>query len=94
MTKLKLHVTPQLVKKVKANADFSKASGPICIPLEVLRKPELFNMRLKESCFQTVGRYGSSYLIYGSCVGENVGERPMAKNDWPVILLSVVSSIL
>ena len=46
-TNLKLHnisVTPKMVKKVIINLDLSKASGPDCIPLEVLKncEPELF----------------------------------------------------
>ena len=55
-TNLKLHnmfVTPKLVTKVITNLDSSKASGPGCIPLVVLKKcdpklsymlAELFNM--------------------------------------------------
>ena len=49
-----------MVKKVIANLDLSKASGPDCIPVVVLRNcdpelsyilPELFIKCLKESCF-------------------------------------------
>ena len=62
-TYLKLHdisITPKIVKKVITNLDSSKASGPECIPVVVLKncEPELshilaglFNMCLKESCF-------------------------------------------
>ena len=62
-TNLKLHnisVTPKMVKKVIMNLDLSKASGPDCIPVMVLKNcgPELsyilaefFNKCLKESCF-------------------------------------------
>ena len=62
-TNLKLHnisVTPKMVKKVIMNLDFSKASGPDCIPVVVLKNcepelsyilAELFNKCLKESCF-------------------------------------------
>ena len=62
-TNLKLHnisVTSKMVKKVIMNLDLSKASGPDCIPVVVLKncepKPsytlaELFNKCLKESCF-------------------------------------------
>ena len=62
-TYLKLHnisVTPKVVKKVITNLDSSKASGPDCIPVVVLKNcepellyilAELFNMCLKESCF-------------------------------------------
>ena len=60
---LKLHnisITPKIIKKVITNLDSSKASGPDCIPVLVLKKsepelshilPELFNLSLKESCF-------------------------------------------
>ena len=45
-TNLKLHnisVTPKMVKKVIMNLDLSKASGPDCIPVVVLKncEPEL-----------------------------------------------------
>ena len=61
-TNLNLHisVTPKVVKKVIMNFDLSKASGPDCIPVVVLKvcEPELsytlaelFNKYLKESCF-------------------------------------------
>ena len=62
-TNLKLHnisITPKMVKKVKTNLDSSKASGPDCIPVVVLKNgepklshilAELFNMCLKEPCF-------------------------------------------
>ena len=62
-TTLKLHnisVNPKMVKKVITNLDFSKASGPDCIPVVVLKNcepelsyllAELFNKCLKDSCF-------------------------------------------
>ena len=62
-TNQKLHnisVTPKMVKKVLTNFDLSKASGPDCIPVVVLKNcepglsyilAELFNKCLKESCF-------------------------------------------
>ena len=62
-TNQKLHnisVTPKMVKKVITNLDLSKASGPDCIPLLVLKNyepelsyilAELVNKCLKESCF-------------------------------------------
>ena len=62
-TNLKLHnisITPKMVKKVIMNLDLSKASGPDCIPVVVLKNcepelsyilAELFNKCLKESCF-------------------------------------------
>ena len=49
-TNLKLHnisVTPKMVKKVIMNLDLSKASGPDCIPVMVLRNCKC----LKEYCF-------------------------------------------
>ena len=62
-TNLKLHnisVTTKMVRKVVMNLDLSKASGPDCIPVVVLKNcepelsyilAELFNICLKESCF-------------------------------------------
>ena len=62
-TNLKLHnisVTPKMVKKVIMNFDLSKATGPDCIPMVVLKNcepersyilAELFNKCLKESYF-------------------------------------------
>ena len=61
-TNLKLHnisTTPKMVKKVIMNLDLSKASGPDCILVVVVKKcepelsyilDELFNKCLKESC--------------------------------------------
>ena len=60
-TNLKLHnisVTPKMVRKVIMNLGLSKASGPNCIPVVVLKNcelelsyilAELFNKCLKES---------------------------------------------
>ena len=62
-TNQKLHNisgTPNMVKKVIGNLYSSKASGPDCIPVVVLKNcepklscilAELFSMCLKESCF-------------------------------------------
>ena len=62
-TNLELHnisVTSKIVKKFMTNLELSKASGPHCIPVVVLKNcepglsytlAELFNMCLKESCF-------------------------------------------
>ena len=62
-TNLNLHnisVSPKMVKKVTMNLNLSKASGPDCIPVVVLKNwelelsyilAELFNKCLKESCF-------------------------------------------
>ena len=61
-TNLKLHnisVTPKMVTKVIMNLDLSKASGPDCIPVVVLKNcepelsyilAELLNKCLMESC--------------------------------------------
>ena len=42
-----------MAKKAITNLDLSKASGPDCIPVVVLKnyEPELFNKCVKESCF-------------------------------------------
>ena len=99
-TNLKLHnmsITPRMVKKVTTNLDSSKASGPDCIPVVVLKNfdPELsyilaklFNMRLKESCFPDCWKVSSVVPVF-----KNVGERSIAKNYRPVSLLSVVSKV-
>ena len=62
ITNLKLHnifITLKVFKKVIVNLESSKASGPDCIPVVVLKNcepelsyipAELFNMCLKESC--------------------------------------------
>ena len=62
-TILKLYnisVNPKMVKKVTTNLDSSKASGPDCIPVMVLKNceselpyilAELFTKCLQESCF-------------------------------------------
>ena len=99
-TNLKLHnicITPKMVKKVIMNLDSSKASGPDCIPVVVLKncEPELsyilaklFNMCLKESCFSDCWKVSSVVPVF-----KNVGERSTAKNYHPVSLLSVVSKV-
>ena len=55
-----ISVTPKKVRKVVMNLDLSKASGPDCIPVVVLKNcepelsyilAELFNNGLQESCF-------------------------------------------
>ena len=59
-TNLNISITPKMIKKVITNLDSSKATGPDCIPVVVLKNcepdlsyilAELFNKRLKESCF-------------------------------------------
>ena len=99
-TNLKLHdisITPKMVKKVITNLDSSKASGPDCIPVVVLKncEPELscilaklFNKCLKESCFSDCWKVFSVVPVF-----KNVGERSTAKNYHLVSLLSVVSKV-
>ena len=79
------------------NLDFSKASGPNCIPVVVLKNcepelsyilAELFNKCLKESCFPDCWKVSSAVAVF-----KNVGERSTAKNYRPVSLLSVVSKV-
>ena len=98
-TNLKLHisVTPKMVKKVITNLDLSKASGPDCIPVVVLKNcepelsyipAELFNKCLKESCFPDCWKVSSVVTVF-----RNAGERSTAKNNRPVSLLSAVSKV-
>ena len=99
-TNLKLHnisVTPKMVRKVVINLDLSKASGPDCIPVVVLKNcepklsyilAELFNKCLKESCFPDCWKVSSVVPVFKS-----VGESSTAKNYRPVSLLSVVSRV-
>ena len=86
-----------MVEKVIRNLDSSKASGPDCIPVVVLKncEPELsyilaklFNKCLKESCFPDCWKVTSVVPVF-----KNVGERSTAKNYRPVSLLSVVSKV-
>ena len=79
------------------NLDLSKASGPDCIPVVVLKNcepelsyilAELFNMCLKESCFPDCWKVASVVPAL-----TNVGERSTAKNYHSVSLLSVVSKV-
>ena len=96
----KLHnisVTPKMVRKVVINLDLSKAFGPDCIPVVVLKNcepelsyilAELFNKCLKESCFPDCWKVSSVAPVF-----KNVGERSTFKNYCPVSLLSVVSKV-
>ena len=86
-----------MVKKVITNLDSSKASGPDCIPVVVLKNckhelsyilAKLFNMCLTESCFTDCWKVSSLVPVF-----KNVGERFTAKNYHPVSLLSVFSKI-
>ena len=99
-TNLKLHnisIIPKMVKKVITKLDSSKASGPDCIPVVVLKNcepelsyilAELFNKCLKESCFPDCWKVSSVVPVF-----KNVGERSTAKNYRPVSLLFVVSKV-
>ena len=86
-----------MVEKVIMNLDLSKASGPDCIPVVVLKNCELelsyiiaevFNKCLKESCFPDCWKVSSVVPVF-----KNVGDRSAAKNYRPVSLLSVVSKV-
>ena len=87
-----------MVKKVIANLDSSKASGPDCIPVVVRNNcvpelsyilAELFNNCLKESCFPDCWKVSSVVPVF-----KNLGETSAAKNYHPVTLLSVISKVL
>ena len=86
-----------MVKEIKMNFDFSKASGLDYIPLVVLKNrelelsyilAELFNKCLKESCFPDCWKVSSVFPVFN-----NVRERSAAKNYHPVSLFSVVSKV-
>ena len=94
---LNISVTPKMVRKVVMNLDLSKASGPDCIPVVVLKNcepelsyilAELFNKCLKESCLPNCWKVSSVVPVF-----KNVGGRSTAKNYRPVSLLSVVSKV-
>ena len=79
------------------NLDLSKASGPDCIPVVVVKNcepelfyilAELFNKCLKESCFPDCWKVSSVVPVF-----KNVGERSTAKNYHPVSLVSVISIV-
>ena len=90
-------MTSKMDKKFITNLDSSKALGPDCIPVVVLKNcepeisyilAELFNMCLKESYFPDCWKASSVVPVF-----KNVGERSTAKNYRPVSLLSVVSKV-
>ena len=95
---LKMHsisVIPKMVKKVITNLiDSSKASGPDCISVVVLKNcepeilyilAELFNKCLKESYFADCWKVSSVVPVFKNVAGST------AKSYRPVRLLSVVS---
>ena len=91
-TNLKLHnisVTPKMIKKVIMNLDLSKASGPDCIPVMVLKDcelelsyilAELFSKCLKECSFPDCWKVSSVVPIF-----KNVG----LKNGKIIMLLAL-----
>ena len=86
-----------MVKKVIMNLVLSKASGPDCIPIVVLKNcepefcyilDELFSKCLKQSCFPDCWKVSSVVPVF-----KIVWERSTAKNYCSVSLLSVVSKV-
>ena len=74
-----------MVEKVITNLDSSKASGPDCIPVVVLKNCE---MCLKESCFPDCLKVSLVAPVF-----KNVRESSTAKNYCSVSLLSMVSKV-
>ena len=96
-TETEISVTPKMLKRVITNLDSSKASGPDCIPVVVLKNcesdfshilAELFNMCPKESYFRDCWKVSSVVPVL-----KNGGERSTGKNYRPVSLHSVVSTV-
>ena len=84
-TNLKLHnisITPKMVKKVIMNLDSSKASGPDCIPVVVLKNCEpALSYILAELFIVSEGALFSILLeglISGPCI-KNLGEKSTLK---------------
>ena len=86
-----------MVKNIIMNLDLSKASGPDCIPMVVLKNcepefsyilDELFSKSRKESCFPNCWKVSSVVPTF-----KIVQERSTAKNYCPVSLLSVLSKV-
>ena len=80
-----------MLEKVIMNLDLSKASGPDCITVVVLKNSELelsyilaelFNKCLKEPCFPDCWKVSSVVPVF-----KNVGERSTAKNYCPISLV-------
>ena len=79
------------------NLELSKASGPDCIPVVILKNceakfsyilAELFNKCLKESCFPHCWKVSSVAPLF-----KKVGEKSTTKNYRPVCPLAVVSKV-
>ena len=73
-----------MVKKVIIKIDLSKASGPDCVSVVVLKNceperpyilAELFNKYLKETCFADCWKVSSVVPVF-----RNVAERSTARN--------------
>ena len=86
-----------MVKKLRKDLDLSKASGPDCIPVVVLKNSEpelsyilaeLFNICLKESHFPKCWKVSLVVPVY-----KNLGERSTAKNYRSVSLFSVIIKV-
>ena len=87
-TNLKLHnisVTPKIFKKVITNIDLSKASGPDCLPVVVLKNCE---PELSYILAELFNKYLRVVPVF-----KNVRERSTAKSYGPVSFLSVVSKV-
>ena len=69
------------------NPDLSKASGPDCIPVVVLKNCEPELSYLLADLFRLMEGFISDPVF------KNVGERSTAKNCCPVSLLSVISKV-
>ena len=78
-----------MVQKVILNLDLSRASGPDCIPVVVLKNcepefsyilAELFNKCLKESCFPDCWKVSLVIPVF-----KNVGESSTGKNYHSVV---------
>ena len=91
-----ISIIAKMVRKVIVNLDSSKASGPDCVPVVVLKNcepersyilAELFNMFLKESCFPDYWKDLSVVSVF-----KNVGERSFAKSC-PLSFFSVVRKV-
>ena len=85
-----------MIKKIIRDNDLSKASGPDCISVVVLKNhepecsyilAELFDKCLKESCFPDCWKVWLMVPVF-----KNIGESSITKNYYPV-LLSVVGEV-
>ena len=77
--KLLTSVIPKMVKKIIMNLDLSRACGPDCIPVVVLKNyetklsyilAELFNKCLKESCFPDCWKVSSVVPVFRNVRGK------------------------